>query len=239
MRIPDVTWKTKRHIVDEIVKAGIKKVTISGGEPTVTKDYVKTLRYMFDNQLSVVLHTNGLRIDRTSAKKIAPLVERVSLSLDGSSKKMCMKVRKNKDIFSNTLRLIDIFNQLKVPVNVKTLVTKVNLEDILNIGKILQNKPITYWSLLEFNPINRGHTNKSKFSIKDSEFDNAVKVVKKNIKSLTIKTRLFKRDHQSYCFIAANGKVYTFIPRKGDVLIGNLKKDGLKKILTNIRTAIA
>lgn len=187
---------------------------------------------MSDNHLSVVLHTNGLGIDKASAKKIAPLVERVSLSLDGSSEEMCMKMRKNKDIFNNTLQLVGAFNQLKVPVNVKTLVTRINLNDILNICKILQNKPIAYWSLLEFNPINRGKLHKSKFYITKEEFDKTVCRIKKGIKDLDIRIRLFKSEPQNYCFIAANGKVYTFIPNKGDILVGDLNKDSLKNLLS-------
>jgi MoaA/NifB/PqqE/SkfB family radical SAM enzyme len=232
IRTPDVPWKTKKHIVDEIKKAGIKKVTISGGEPIVTKDFIKTLSYMFDNQLSVVLHTNGLKINKTSARKIAPFVERISLSLDGSSEDMCMKMRKTREIFSHTLQLIDIFDLLKIPVNVKTLVTKINAKDIIHIGKLLRNKPIAYWSLLEFNPINRGKLYKSKFYLTKGALNKIVSKTRKNIKGLNIKIRLFKSEPQSYCFIDANGKVYTFIPNKGDVLIGDLKKDSLKSLLS-------
>jgi MoaA/NifB/PqqE/SkfB family radical SAM enzyme len=232
MRVPDVSWKTKKNIVDEIKKAGIKKVTISGGEPSITKDYIKTLRYMSDNKLSVVLHTNGLKINNMSARKIAPLVERVSLSLDGSCEEMCMKMRKTKNVFNHTSQLIDLFHRLKVPVNIKTLVTKVNFNDILNIGEVLRDKPIAYWSLLEFNPINRGKLHKSKFYLTKGEFNKTVRKIKNNIKGLNIRVRLFKSEPQSYCFIDASGKVYTFLPNKGDVLIGDLKNNSLKSLFS-------
>jgi MoaA/NifB/PqqE/SkfB family radical SAM enzyme len=231
MRIPDVSWKTKKHIIDEIKKAGIKKVTVSGGEPTCSRNFLKTLKYMSDNQLSVVLHTNGVSIDDSIAKQISPLVERVSLSLDGSSDEMCIKMRKSANFFSHTIWLIAEFNRLKVPVNIKTLVTKVTATDILRIGEILETKPVSYWSLLEFNPINRGKINESEFLLSDSEFDEVVKKVRKNIKKLNIKVRLFKRNPEKYCFIAANGDVYTSIPNKGDVLVGDLKNTELSKIL--------
>ena len=106
MRLPDEPWKTKKLIVDEIVATGITKVTISGGEPTCTKDFLRTLKYMIDQGLEVILHTNGLKVNEEMAKELALLVKRVSLSLDGSDADMCSKMRTSEKSFDHTLLLI-------------------------------------------------------------------------------------------------------------------------------------
>lgn len=54
---------SKKQIVNEIIKTGIRKVTVSGGEPTCTKDFLEIIKYMSDSGLDIVLHTNGLNIN--------------------------------------------------------------------------------------------------------------------------------------------------------------------------------
>jgi len=232
MQTPDVPWETKKRIVDEIKETGVERVTISGGEPTCARDFVRALKYMSDSGLRVVLHTHGLNIDKGLAKKIAPLVERVSLSLDGSSKGMCLRMRKTSRLVDHTLFLIDLFFELGVSVSVKTLVTKVNINDIFNIGMLLRDKSVLYWSLLEFNPINRGRVYESKFLLEDAVFDSIVEKVRREFTDLKIKVRMLKRKPQTYCFIASNGKAYTYVSEEGNVLIGDLQDTKLSKIIS-------
>lgn len=135
---------------------------------------------------------------------------------------------------SHVISLISLFHESNIPVNVKTLITKVNQSDIINIGKILKNQPINYWSLIEFNPINRGKLNESKFSLSDDKFDAISEQARQRFPNIDIRIRKFKREPQKYCFIGSEGKVYTYIPDKGDVEIGNLENESLQNILKKI-----
>lgn len=228
-KFPPTTFKLAKHIIDEIKKTGIKKITISGGEPTCTKHFIKILKYAKQNNLETILHTNGLQINKKIAKKIAPLISRISLAIDGSNEKIAIEMRK-KPFTKHTLFLIDLFNSLKVPVNVKTLITRINKEDIENIGKLLQNKSIKYWSLLEFNPLGKGLINKNKYFLSTKDFEKITKEVINRFTKIKIKTRKFMSKKEKYCFIAANGKVYTNA-KKDDVLIGDLKVNSLASII--------
>ncbi len=232
--LSDSSFELKKKIVAEIVNSDIKIVTLSGGEPTIAKDFLKILKYMHSKGLTIILHTNGLKINKRFATDIAKYVSRVSLSLDGSNPKNSIKMRKNKNFFKNTLYLIDIFNALKKDVNVKTLVTKQNINDIINIGNILSKMPIKYWSLLEFNAINKAKINKQKYLTDQNEFEKVVLKCKKEFPNLNIKFRKYNDQEQKYCFIVSNGKVYTYVKDKGDTLIGNVNNENLKDIIKKI-----
>lgn len=224
------TLKSAKYTIDEVIRAGISKVTISGGEPTCAPCLLGVLRYAKVNGLEIVLHTNGLGIDERKAKKIAPFLKRVSLVLDGSDEKMAVKMRK-RPFTNHTLLLIDLFVSLGIPVSIKTLVTKINREDIKNIGRLLQDKPISYWSLLEFNPLGRGLVHKEKFYLPRKDFVLIAKNIVAIFPNIQIRIREFRSKPEKYCFITANEEVYTNTFKNGDILIGNLKKDSLLSII--------
>jgi len=234
LRLKDISLTKKKIIIDEIKNSGIKKITISGGEPLCNKDLFPVLKYAKNNGLEVVLHTNGLLINDKVAHNLKGLVSRVSLSLDGSSEEIIHKMRKSRGMFSHTVWLVKKLCNLGIPVNIKTVITKINQNDISNIGNIVSRLPIEYWSLLEFNPINRGLINKDKFYLDPKKFDSVITNMKKHYPHLVIKVHKFVRKPNKYCFVASNGDVYKYVANKGDELVGNLFEKGLKNILTSI-----
>lgn len=234
MRMPDAPLSFKKKIIDQIADSKIKLVTLSGGDPLCSDDLLKIMKYMKSSGLEIILHTNGLAITEKTAKQIAKFASRVSLTFDGSNKKVANKMRKNKEIFEHTIFLIKLFDKLKIPTNIKTLITKVNADDIENIGNIVKYLPIKYWSLLQFEPINRGSKYKDKFLLPTKEFDKITKTIIKKFPGLDIKVRKFNKKDRKYCFISADGKVYTHNKTKGDILIDDLSNNSLKNILKNI-----
>lgn len=234
MRMPPVDITESKKIIDEITKTGITRITISGGEPTCTPTFKKLIDYIYQSGLEIILHTNALLIDKALANFLSQRVTRVSLSLDGSNETIAKMMRGSELSFQKTVEAIDMFSSLNTAINVKTLVTRINKDDIIKIGILLTDKDIEYWTLLEFNPINRGKLHKKSFYISDKAFDTIATNAKIQFPSIEIRTRLFKRKSKKYCFIAADGKVYTFVPDKGNVLVGDLFKVPLVNLLKNI-----
>ncbi len=230
MRVQDVAWDIKEKIIDNIVQSGFKQVTISGGEPSINKDFVNVLKRFKENGIAIIVHTNAIKFDTELLNTIQPLVTRISLSLDGSNENVCVGMRKDPRAYTKVMWLLDRILENNIPVNVKTLVTRVNADDITNIGKLLEGKKVDYWTLMEFNPVNRGNYFKTKFELDDITFDTIIKNVKSVVKDTIIKVRLFKREPEKYCFIAPNADIYTFIPKKGDILIGNILNTTLSEI---------
>lgn len=164
---------------------------------------------------------------------MAPLINRVSLSLDGSTEKMSIKMRKAK-VAKHNLSLINHFNKLNTPVCIKTLVTKVNQGDIKNIANLLKNKLIIYWSLLEFNPLGRGLINQKKFSIPDQKFKSLTNKIVKNYPQIPIKVLYMKTKPKKYCFVTTEEDIFIDTANE-DILVGNLKTDSLSEILKKYR----
>ena len=226
-RMPDTSLDFKKKIIDEIVNAGVKKITLSGGEPLCTNNFLEILDYMHKKNIETVLHTNGLKIDGRLAQKIAPLVSRISLTMDAIKPDTQLQMRKNKAITRHTIDLIKLFHNLGVPINIKTLITKINKNEIDEIGKTLATLPIKYWTVIEFIPLGRGGVNQNKFSLEVSEFDEICIKIKNSFTSKDIRIRKFTDSKKDYCFVAPNGDIYTHIEKRGDILIGNINSEKL------------
>jgi len=224
----------KKRIIDSIAESGINLVTLSGGEPTISNDFLSILEYMRSKGLNIILHTNGLILDEKLAYRLSKIVSRVSLTLDGSNEEAVFRMRGNREILKHTAFLIKIFNKLGVPVNAKTLVTKSNREDIPEIGNLLERLPVSYWSLLEFSPLNRGQKNKDKFFLDEKEFDEIAGRTKDQFPNIKINIRKYSQYDRRYCFIDPEGRVYTYIKGKGDIMMGDLGKESLRKIISRI-----
>jgi MoaA/NifB/PqqE/SkfB family radical SAM enzyme len=230
-RIPLPPTEITKKILDEIIALGVKRVTISGGEPTCSPSLLEVVQALKDARIETVVHTNGLAVNEVMVNKLARFVDRISLSLDGSNSQIGFAMRKNNDYVPNTIKLMNTVLGLGMSISVKTLVTRVNYNDIVNIGNLLVDKTIKYWSLLEFNPINRGKIHKDKFYISAKEFDAVTKQAVNTFPTIDVRVRKLRREPEKYCFILSNGEVFTYDGEAEDKQIGDLQKTSLAEVI--------
>lgn len=232
-KIADISLDKKKLIIDEIVKTGIRKITLSWWEPLSSSDFLEVIKYAKSKNLEIILHSNWLLINENNASIIAPYIDRLSLTLDWVSSKTQRKMRWTWNITEHTLDLIRIFNKLNIPVNIKTLVTRINKDEIENIWEILSQEKISYWSLLELIPLGRWDINKDLFILDHEEFKNITNLIKDKFPSMDIRTRDFWVKQDKYCFISADWKIYTNQDWK-DILIWDIFNEKLSEIISKI-----
>ena len=82
----ELTTAEAKALIDEFERMQIFYVNIGGGEPTVRPDFWELLGYAVAHHVGVKFSTNGFRITRERARKIAatPYVD-VQISLDGAT----------------------------------------------------------------------------------------------------------------------------------------------------------
>ncbi len=230
-RYRDVSTNFKKFIISQIVKAGFKGIILSGGDPAYCKDFLEILKYARSKGLSISAHITGLNITKNKAKEILKYVDIVSLTLDSSNNQKSFIMRKSGNIFNKTLYLIKTFNNLRIKVDIKTLITRLNFSDIQNIGDILKTYKINEWFLLEFVPLNKAKRYKKKFSIPHEEYNSLILKIKSKFPHLNINACKAKDMPEDSCFVNSIGEVYTYKQKVGDIKIGDLNKEKLKNIL--------
>ncbi|MFE5909305.1 mycofactocin radical SAM maturase [Streptomyces wedmorensis] len=83
-----------RAVIDELQRMQVFYVNIGGGEPTVRPDFFDLVDYAVDHQVGVKFSTNGIRITRERARRLASndYVD-VQISLDGATAEVNDAVR--------------------------------------------------------------------------------------------------------------------------------------------------
>ncbi|WAZ26363.1 mycofactocin radical SAM maturase [Streptomyces cinnabarinus] len=96
-----------RSVIDELQRMQVFYVNIGGGEPTVRPDFFELVDYAVDHRVGVKFSTNGVRIDRDRARRLAgsDYVD-VQISLDGATAEVNDAVR-GPGSYTTALRAMD------------------------------------------------------------------------------------------------------------------------------------
>ena len=117
-----------KKIINRIVDCGFKEVVFTGGEPFLYKDLFPLAAYARRKLLRVGLLTNGYYIDEETAKRCR-CFHYVKTSLDGSQAQYHDPMR-GEGSFTKTVEAIRLLKNNNVNVEVGSVITKVNMENI-------------------------------------------------------------------------------------------------------------
>jgi mycofactocin radical SAM maturase len=81
----ELTTQECRQVLDELAEMRVFYINIGGGEPTVRSDFWELLDYSLESRIGVKFSTNGVRIDRAAARRLAATdYVDVQISVDGA-----------------------------------------------------------------------------------------------------------------------------------------------------------
>jgi radical SAM protein with 4Fe4S-binding SPASM domain len=118
---------TAKRVAGELAALGCKRLTLSGGEPTLCSYWPDVARAAIDGGVKVNMITNGLKTDRELIRKAkdAGLVN-LGVSLDGLEEEHD-SIRGRPGMFRRVLRLLDDCAAERMPVGVITTIGKNNM----------------------------------------------------------------------------------------------------------------
>ena len=129
----ELSTEEAKHFVDELME--YKPIIIlTGGEPLLRTDVYEIAQYATDKGFRVVLATNGTLLTPEIVKRLKEVgIQRVSISIDGSSKETHDIFRGEPGAFEGALRGIELLKQEGLPFQINTTITKRNLDEIPGI----------------------------------------------------------------------------------------------------------
>lgn len=135
----EMTTEQIYRMIDEFVEMGTSRLSITGGEPLLRKDFFDVVQYARKRGLFVSLATNGSLVDKVVDK--LSMVNSVNMTLDGAED--VHDAQRGKGNFKVVLNAIELLKSKKIPVYAVSVITKNNCADIpktLEIARSLNIK---------------------------------------------------------------------------------------------------
>ncbi len=145
-----VSREEMAEIVKESVKAEIKLVRFTGGEPLLHPDIGLFIKNFKDKGIKTSLISNGFLLPEKYQMLIEAGLDQLILSLDGSSSKIHDKLRNLPGVFKNLTKGIQLIKSQKnkLIIRVNTVVSPFNIGDLKNILKLITSLQVDQWSII-------------------------------------------------------------------------------------------
>ncbi len=144
-------------IMDDIDKVGKPIIILTGGEPLLRDDIFEIASYGNDKGFRMVMATNGTLVNEENMKKMLDSgIQRISLSIDGSTAKQHDDFRKVDGAFLSVMRAIEICKKFNMPFQINTTITKLNINEIPAILDLSVEKGAVALHIFLLVPTGRG-----------------------------------------------------------------------------------
>jgi radical SAM protein with 4Fe4S-binding SPASM domain len=128
---------TAKRVAGELAAMGCRRLTLSGGEPTLCSYWPDVARVATDGGVKVNMITNGLKTDRELIRKAkgAGLVN-LGVSLDGLEEQHD-SIRGRHGMFQRVMRLLEDCAAERMPIGVITTIGKNNMHSLEALHDII------------------------------------------------------------------------------------------------------
>lgn len=148
-----------KRLLDQIAEMNHPLVVFTGGDPLMRPDLFELARYAIEeNKLSVSMTPSATpKVTRGAVEKAKEVgLSRWAFSLDGSCAEIHDHFRGTPGSYATTMKGISYLQELGIPIQVNTTVSRYNLHDLEKIAERVQEMKAVLWSLFFLVPTGRG-----------------------------------------------------------------------------------
>lgn len=135
----ELNTKRVKFILDKIQKSGVIWLCFTGGDPLCRSDFLEIYAYAKEKGFLITIFTNGYALtkDIISALKAKPPFV-VEMTLNAVSENLFEKISQVKGSFAKVMNAIKLMQKAKIPLKIKTQVTKDNVDELPKIKEFLK-----------------------------------------------------------------------------------------------------
>jgi MoaA/NifB/PqqE/SkfB family radical SAM enzyme len=126
-------------IIDRIKEWGVKRIVFTGGDPLQRPDAPLLIKYAKAQGVETALSTTGDFVTPAILAAVAPVLDLISLPLDGSTETINAKT-KHRPHYEAVMQALDLLRAYPtIDVKVCTPVTRHNVNDVTNIAALVED----------------------------------------------------------------------------------------------------
>ena len=222
-------------IQNHLINTGLTKNRYIGGEPLMVPHLSKLIIDAHEKGVDTRLSTNGIFLTRDKFNELKNHLNSIALPFESCNDELNQKIRNtrnHKDIIISKIDMIKDAGDIGLLIN--TCVHKENINELEELGYLLNEKGIDHWKLRKFNSASgRGAVpNKDRFEITNEEFDYIVNKLKNEYPNLRIDGRMPSKL-STRLMISPQGNLYRMVgSEEENINYGNIltKKLNIREI---------
>ena len=131
-------------IIDQLMEMGLQNVTLTGGEPTLHKDFAKIYNYCYDKGLKITLFSNGFYLNNFLELFKTKKPDKIEISIYGANNNTYYNITGVERAFDKVINNIKVLKDNKINVHAKSVIMQQNYTDYEGILKIVNQLNIQY-----------------------------------------------------------------------------------------------
>lgn len=160
MRNPqELSTEEAMRLIDDIAAMRPQPIfVLTGGDPMKRPDLLPLVRYAAERvRISITPSATPLVTDAAIRDLAAAGLRRWAFSIDGASAATHDAFRGQSGSFQRTLDGIRTLREIGLPLQVNTTVSRVNLSEMEQIGRLVEAQGAVLWSVFFLVAVGRGH----------------------------------------------------------------------------------
>lgn len=232
--IDEVSFEDNKRIINKIAEDGIKNMTFTGGEPLLYPNIIELVKLAKEKGLKVKLITNGsVLANNPKMREIYNYLDSITFSIDSCDNEINEKLGRSYKHAENIKTVLESLKGKELNVNINTVVSRVNIEKLEELGQFLREYKINAWRIFKFIPLREtAKINEKEFEISKAEF-RINKTLFTSFPNISKVEYREENDMESkYVLIMPNGNIVV-TENKKDVTIGNILENSISELLRN------
>ncbi len=160
--MPDeLSLKEKLEVVNQLDKAGVAMVALSGGEPTIHPHFYRVVEELGKRGMYVAVATNGISFARREnlEKAVKLGLRYVEVSIDSARPEVHDKFRGVPGAWRKAVQALRNAVELGISTGLATTVTKMNMHEVSEILDLAERIGVDRVVFFNFIPVGRGREN--------------------------------------------------------------------------------